>query len=131
MEPMKAMLAKIDRLIEERGLNPTKVARLASVPPTTLHAVLKGERRATFEVVAAVARALGVSLDFLADDAQERPTDPAAKAEELVLLRQFRRSGLTVEEAIERFYLRPGEGFVGRAQATPAPARGAGGKATR
>lgn len=82
----KIVREKLLRLIEDRDLNVTRVATLARVPQSSLHAMLVGvkgkkPRRLAFDVIAKVAPVLGVSLDYLADDEAHAPPIPLSEAE--------------------------------------------------
>ena len=62
------MLAELLRTLKDaRHLSEAMLARRAGLPPGTLKKYLHGQRLPTLPAAAAVARALGVSLDVLAD----------------------------------------------------------------
>lgn len=50
--------------MEERGLSINALARALRVPPTRIHAIVKGERGITADTSARLARYFGCSPDF-------------------------------------------------------------------
>ena len=64
------MLAKkIRELRIKKGLSQEKLARLAGISYNTIVKIESGEsKRPTFQTMAGIANALGVSLDFFAKD---------------------------------------------------------------
>lgn len=60
---------KLDRLLNERGLNKSQLSALSGVPYTTIASLYeKGADNAKRSTLLALARCLNVSLDYLADD---------------------------------------------------------------
>jgi transcriptional regulator with XRE-family HTH domain len=66
---VRAVVARLNAEIEARGLNPTTVARITGLDQGNLSRVLRGgSPMVSFELVAAVAAHLDLSLDALAKD---------------------------------------------------------------
>ena len=59
------------------GLNQQKLARLAGVSDSEISRILNGKSNPSLEYARRLARALGLSLDYLADDALDE--DPRAR----------------------------------------------------
>lgn len=60
---------KLDLLLSERALNRSQLASLSGVPYTTIASLYeKGADNAKRTTLLALAKTLGVSLDYLADD---------------------------------------------------------------
>jgi transcriptional regulator with XRE-family HTH domain len=64
-----------------RGLNGQKLARISQVSDSEISRILAGKSRPGLENAYRLARAVGVSLDYLADDTLE--TDPARSSDPL------------------------------------------------
>src|SRR5436853_4885341 len=64
-----------------RGLNGQKLARTSKVSDSEISRILAGKSRPGLENAFRLARAVGVSLDYLADDSLE--TDPLANTDPL------------------------------------------------
>src|SRR4051812_7272247 len=73
----KKLLAQMVR----RGLNGQKLARISKVSDSEISRILAGKSRPGLENAFKLARAVGVSLDYLADDSLE--TDPAQSVDPL------------------------------------------------
>jgi|GEM_PF-841362 len=73
----KKLLAQMVR----RGLNGQKLAKISKVSDSEISRILAGKSRPGLENAFRLAKAVGVSLDFLADDSLE--TDPASVADPL------------------------------------------------
>lgn len=69
---LKAMLLQ--------GLNQQKLARLASVSDSEISRILRGKSHPSLEYSQRLARALGLSLDYLADDALDEDPGQAPRA---------------------------------------------------
>ena len=70
---------KLKNLMNGQGLNGQKLARLSQVSDSEISRILQGKSRPGLDNALRLARALGVSLDYLADDKLEvepprRPT---------------------------------------------------------
>ncbi len=78
-----------------KGFNQQKLARLSSVSDSEVSRILKGKSNPSLEYAFRLAQALGISLDYLADDRvdEERPSAPAdlspVEAEVLEIARDF------------------------------------------
>ncbi|WP_422926984.1 helix-turn-helix domain-containing protein [Singulisphaera sp. PoT] len=72
-----------------RGLNGQKLAKISKVSDSEISRILAGKSRPGLENAFRLARAVGVSLDYLADDTLEhdpaRSTDPLSTEEREVL----------------------------------------------
>lgn len=79
------LLAQMHR----RGLNGQKLARISKVSDSEISRILAGKSRPGLENAFRLAKAVGVSLDYLADDTLEsdpaRTTDPLSSEEREVL----------------------------------------------
>jgi transcriptional regulator with XRE-family HTH domain len=64
-----------------RGLNGQKLAKISQVSDSEISRILAGKSRPGLENAYRLARAVGVSLDYLADDSLE--TDPARSGDPL------------------------------------------------
>jgi transcriptional regulator with XRE-family HTH domain len=72
---------KLKNLMNGRGLNGQKLARLSQVSDSEISRILQGKSRPGLDNALRLARALGVSLDYLADDKLE--AEPPAPADAL------------------------------------------------
>src|SRR5256885_11715212 len=77
MKLEEKLLTRMVRL----GLNGQKLARTSKVSDSEISRILAGKSRPGLENAFRLAKAVGVSLDYLADDALE--TDPAKAADPL------------------------------------------------
>ncbi len=69
---------KLKYLMNTRGLNGQKLARLSQVSDSEISRILQGKSRPGLDNALRLAQALGVSLDFLADDSLDAvPPEPA------------------------------------------------------
>lgn len=73
----KKLLAQMVRL----GLNGQKLAKISKVSDSEISRILAGKSRPGLENAFRLAKAVGVSLDFLADDSLE--SDPAGRSDPL------------------------------------------------
>lgn len=73
----KKLLAQMGR----RGLNGQKLAKISKVSDSEISRILAGKSRPGLENAFRLAKAVGVSLDYLADDSLE--SDPASAADPL------------------------------------------------
>lgn len=89
MESMR-LAEKLPMLMNQRGLKAADLARLTGIPSQRFtewkDATPDRPRAPTLAQALRVARALGVSLDYLADDEQDQPPTPAVTDEERVIL---------------------------------------------
>jgi transcriptional regulator with XRE-family HTH domain len=72
---------KLQTLMARKGLNGQKLARLSQVSDSEISRILQGKSRPGLDNALRLAKAVGVSLDFLADD--EIEVEPAAPADPL------------------------------------------------
>jgi transcriptional regulator with XRE-family HTH domain len=77
MELKEKLQAQMTRL----GLNGQKLARMSGVSDSEISRILNGKSRPGLENASRLAKAMGVSLDYLADDALD--ADPLAHADPL------------------------------------------------
>ncbi len=69
---------KLKNLMNAKGLNGQKLARLSQVSDSEISRILQGKSRPGLDNALRLARALGVSLDYLADDNLDaEPPEPA------------------------------------------------------
>src|SRR3954471_22462850 len=72
-----------------RGLNGQKLAKISKVSDSEISRILAGKSRPGLENAFRIARAVGMSLDYLADDALEsdpaRPSGPLSAEEREIL----------------------------------------------
>jgi|GEM_PF-5873693 len=68
---------KLGILIQRSGKSQSDVAREAGLTPTTLSQMRLGNRRPYMDQALLIARSLGVSLDFLADNSLDEPHSQA------------------------------------------------------
>ncbi len=69
---------KLKHLMSRKGLNGQKLARLSQVSDSEISRILQGKSRPGLDNALRLAHALGVSLDYLADDALDsEPPEPA------------------------------------------------------
>ena len=85
MELKDKLLTQMARL----NLNGQKLARISNVSDSEISRILKGKSRPGLENAFRLAKAVGVSLDYLADDSMEaepaHPADPLSTEEREVL----------------------------------------------
>jgi transcriptional regulator with XRE-family HTH domain len=68
---------KLQNLMTRRGLNGQKLARLSQVSDSEISRILQGKSRPGLDNALRLAQAVGVSLDYLADDRLDaEPTEP-------------------------------------------------------
>lgn len=80
---------KLKKLMSDRALNGQKLARLSQVSDSEISRILQGKSRPGLDNALRLARALCVSLDYLADDALDSeapaPTDSLSADERKAL----------------------------------------------
>jgi transcriptional regulator with XRE-family HTH domain len=72
---------KLQSLMVRKGLNGQKLARLSQVSDSEISRILQGKSRPGLDNALRLAKAVGVSLDYLADD--ELDIEPAEPADSL------------------------------------------------
>jgi transcriptional regulator with XRE-family HTH domain len=69
---------KLKNLMNDKGLNGQKLARLSQVSDSEISRILQGKSRPGLDNALRLAQALGVSLDYLANDKLDaEPPEPA------------------------------------------------------
>lgn len=93
---------KLPWLMEQKGIKPAELSKMTGIPAPRFSEWKdpKGKRSPTLEQAKRIARALGVSLDYLADDSLDEPPNPELNAEDREILRIARRLGY--EQALDR-----------------------------
>jgi transcriptional regulator with XRE-family HTH domain len=98
---------KLQKLMTRRGLNGQKLARLSQVSDSEISRILQGKSRPGLDNALRLAQAVGVSLDYLADDRLDvEPTEPpdTLSAEERKVLGVIQKMGcsemLTILETV-------------------------------
>ena len=81
VKPTSPLQQKLHTQMRSRGLNGQKLAQNSQVSDSEISRILAGKSRPGLENAFRLAKALGVSLDYLADDSLE--TDPAQMADSL------------------------------------------------
>ena len=96
---------KLDVAIEKSGKSQSAIARETGIAQSTISAMTRGERRPYLDQAFKLAKALGVTVDYLIDDAQESPTssegETLSEGEQRVLW-LFRSLAISAEEAARR-----------------------------
>jgi transcriptional regulator with XRE-family HTH domain len=80
-EKASPLQKKLCAQMSRRGLNGQKLAKISKVSDSEISRILAGKSRPGLENAFRLAKAVGVSLDYLADDSLE--TDPARAADPL------------------------------------------------
>lgn len=93
MKHPKNLTAKIKALLDARGLSQNELARLAGVHQPRISEWFGGSGGPSLLTALRIARALGVPLEYLADDGQDAP-DPALSQEEANILEMVRTLGV-------------------------------------
>jgi transcriptional regulator with XRE-family HTH domain len=98
---------KLQNLMTRRGLNGQKLARLSQVSDSEISRILQGKSRPGLDNALRLSQAVGVSLDYLADDRLDaEPTEPpdTLSAEERKVLGVIQKMGcsemLTILETV-------------------------------
>jgi transcriptional regulator with XRE-family HTH domain len=93
---------KLTLLIERTGKNQSRLQRETGLAQTAISAMTLGQRRPYMDQALLLARALGVPLDYLADDSIDEVPTPEVSKDELPLLRLYRRlkADLPIEVAL-------------------------------
>ena len=85
---------RLESVLELKGWTQEGLAQRSGVPQSTISKVLAGKRSTRFEIIARLAYALDVSLDWLATGEARQPEEMTP--EEQVLLENYRRIGNSV-----------------------------------
>jgi transcriptional regulator with XRE-family HTH domain len=92
---------KLRSLAESKGWSLAEVARRAKLKPSTVNSWTTTEARPSLPHARRLAIVLGVSLDFLADDGQDEPSE--STPDEMAIIRAARAIGY--DEALRRLLL--------------------------
>src|SRR4051812_46954535 len=94
--PSMRFADKLGKLIEERQTSQTRLMRETGIAQSAISAMKRGEQRPYLWQAQKLARALGVPLDYLADDDADDPPAPAVTLteDERLLLARAREVGL-------------------------------------
>lgn len=80
----------IKRLMEERGVDAAKLARISGVNPTGVYDILSGKSRSPkVETIAKISRGLGVPLSAIFGDAWEAPPQHSERDDLMALFEQM------------------------------------------
>lgn len=90
---------KVRKTRRDRGLSQTDIAAESGLVPSAISGIENGERRAYVDQAARIAKALGVSLDWLADEETDEPPQ-AATGDDAQVLRVIRAAGVTFEDLV-------------------------------
>jgi transcriptional regulator with XRE-family HTH domain len=82
---MPTFAEKMVLLIGRTGLSQAQLAKASGVTQSAISDMTRGIRRPYLDQGLALARALGVPLDFLADDELAEPPPPPSEREEAIL----------------------------------------------
>lgn len=119
---------KLIKLMHQQKVKQAELARLVGMSQSGISQMTRGHQEPYLWQAFALARALGTTTDYLADDGQEEPpmtNEPSP--EEVAVLTAFRATGLSAVEAVRRLMQaapRPDEGLVSYGErADRAPSR--------
>jgi transcriptional regulator with XRE-family HTH domain len=100
---MKSKTGKLAEKLSRLITNQSALARQTGLSQSTISEATSGKRRLFFDQVALIARTLGVSLDYLADDSQDEPPQRGGpQDDEVYILRVVRSLGIDADEAVRR-----------------------------
>lgn len=112
---------KVDKLCEAKGWVPAELARRCGVSRNTAGRWIADERQPYTDKLLRLAEVLGVSVDYLTDDAQDEPPAPELTSDEREILRSIRASGLGYQEVMRRLMAGAATAPVGPASAPGRP----------
>jgi transcriptional regulator with XRE-family HTH domain len=105
---------KLDRLIARCGKSQSAIARETGIGQSAISAMTRGQRRPFMDQALRLARAVGTSLDFLADDDmdEESPKPSGLPEDERAVVKLYRALGLDEGEALRRLSTPAGQPWV-------------------
>lgn len=103
---------KVSMLIGRMGISQSELSRRSGIDRSMISDALNGKHALRLGNALKVARALGVSLEYLADEGMSEPPPPAIGADELALIRLARLMGM--DEAMRRLVQAPPSGDGGK-----------------
>lgn len=109
---MKHLLAKILRKAKEQRLSQRQLMIAAGCRPEDMSRWKGGEGFPGLSHAWRISRVLGVSLDWLCDDAQLAEPKPALSDDEKAILGVIQALGLSKDEVLRRLYSTPKSGPV-------------------
>ena len=113
---------KINRLLDERSWSQRDLARRMRRSAQSLNNWMNGVEPKRKDLLI-IARALGVSVEYLIDDAQDRPPPPAITPAEQMLLDVIRCSGRSPVEVMAILAARQDSGVLREAEEGVRPTR--------
>jgi transcriptional regulator with XRE-family HTH domain len=119
---------KVDKLWVARGRSQASLATLIGVSPQRMSLWMNGTGAPKPEQLLRMARAIGVSVDYLADDAAEAPPPPAITDDERYLIQLIRDLNVSrkdaaraLTDAAKTSAYRPNEAVGGKIGPPPGP----------
>lgn len=94
---------KLRNLIASRRTSQSQLGRETGLGQPAIAAMLRNERRPYMDQALLIARALGVPLDYLADDTIDEVPRPLTEQETLIL-ELIRRLGIDVVDVLEELF---------------------------
>lgn len=121
---------KLDLLVnsDAKVRNQSQLARLTGISQSAISEMISGKRSLYADQVWSIAKALGVSLDWLLDDQKEKPPAPELSEDERRLVWYIRRVGISPDAVAD---LIPVSVQSGPEQPGEFPPAGAGGVVSR
>lgn len=102
---------KLDKVIADSGKSQSRIARETGISQSAISAMTRGDRRPYMDQALKLARALGVPLDYLADESLDELPAPELTTDDRLILRIVRKLEIDADEVIRRLYV---AGPVGR-----------------
>jgi transcriptional regulator with XRE-family HTH domain len=101
------MFEKIARLLEEQGIGQLAFERRAGLPPNRISKWKAGQGQPTGRQLVAMARLLGVTAEYLADDRLTSPVAAGLTEDQRHILRVVRTLGIDADTAVQRLIQAP------------------------